>query len=86
MLSAPRHVVASAMEGMMALRPLTETWPQLPTLAIMTRRPNRGSYEEFLRSKFPKLHYQEWEGAGHFLMMEEPDKFNAALEEFLERH
>ena len=85
MLRAPQHVAASAMEGMIALRPLTETWPQLPALAVMTRRPNRGNYEEFLRARFPKIRYQEWENAGHFLMMEEPDKFNAALAEFLDQ-
>ncbi|MBI3694581.1 MAG: alpha/beta hydrolase [Acidobacteria bacterium] len=85
MLATPQKVVASAMEGMMALKPLTETWPQVPTLAIVTKRPNRTfNYEEFLRGVFPKLRYVEYEGAGHFLMMEQPDKFNAALSEFLE--
>jgi pimeloyl-ACP methyl ester carboxylesterase len=33
---------------------------------------------------FPDLRkFETWEGAGHFLMMESPDRFNRALEDFL---
>ena len=35
MLSAPQYVVASAMEGMLAMPPLAESYPQLPVEAIM---------------------------------------------------
>ena len=52
----------------------------------MAKRPNRpGNYEEFLRGVFPQLRYIEFEGVGHFLMVEQPEKFNAALMEFLDR-
>jgi pimeloyl-ACP methyl ester carboxylesterase len=37
-----------------------------------------------LRTVFPNLRkYEAWEGSGHFLMMESPDRFNLALEDFL---
>jgi pimeloyl-ACP methyl ester carboxylesterase len=29
-----------------------------------------------MQKLFPSLEYHEWEGVGHFLMMEEPDRFN----------
>ena len=86
MLRAPQYVVASAMEGMMALEPLpAKTQFPVPAMAIMVKRPSQTTYEEYLRSLFPNLRiYQSWEGAGHFLMMEQPKRFNTALTEFLD--
>jgi pimeloyl-ACP methyl ester carboxylesterase len=86
MLAAPQYVVASAMEGMLALEPLAAgTRFPVPAMAIMVKRESQSSYEEYLRSLFPNLRaYQAWEGAGHFLMMEQPKRFNTALTEFLD--
>jgi pimeloyl-ACP methyl ester carboxylesterase len=86
MLSAPQYVVASAMEGMLALGPLAaSTRFPVPAMAIMAKRPSQATYEEYLRTLFPDLRiYQAWEGAGHFLMMEQPKRFNTALTEFLD--
>jgi pimeloyl-ACP methyl ester carboxylesterase len=87
MLAAPQHVLASAMEGMLALDPPANTHFDVPAMAIMVKRASQSSYEDYLRTLFPKLRaYQAWEGAGHFLMMEQPEKFNAALVEFLDRN
>lgn len=83
MSATPQHVVASAMEGMFAIE---ATKPgemyNLPAMAIVASdRPNG---EAQLRAVFPNLRkYEAWPGSGHFLMMESPDRFNAALEEFL---
>lgn len=85
MLSAPRYVMASAMEGMAAMPPLTESYPQLPVEAIMMKRSNSAPYQEFLKQRFRLLGYQEFDGAGHFLMMEQPERFNELLREFLDR-
>ena len=86
MLATPQHVVASALEGMFSLD-LGEARFDLPVMAIVAKREtSRAGYEEYLRRFFPNLRaYQEWENVGHFLMMEQPEKFNAALVEFLER-
>ncbi len=89
MTATPQHVLASAMEGMMALMDQQQKYArfELPALAILARRGNRPGpeYEPYLRTVFPHLRgYQVWEGAGHFLMMEQPEKFNAALTEFLD--
>ena len=40
-------------------------------------------YEQFVRGLVPKVDYQVWENVSHFLMMEKPREFNAALLKFL---
>ncbi len=84
MLATPQHVMASAFEGMFAMEPPKpgETYG-LPVMAIMAEAPG-GSREAQFRTVFPNLRrYEGWEGSGHFLMMESPDRFNRALQEFL---
>jgi pimeloyl-ACP methyl ester carboxylesterase len=87
MLATPQYVVASAMEGMMALEPpAAGTHFNPPAAAIMVKRASQTSYEDYLRSLFPNMRtYQEWEGAGHLLMMEQPERFNTVLTEFLDQ-
>lgn len=84
MMAAPHHVRLSALEGMLALEPPKpgDTY-DLPVLAVMAARSARAGYEARLRTIFPRLTYQEWEGFGHFLMMEDPERFNATLSGFL---
>ncbi len=88
MLATPQHVMASAREGMTRFSLDLKDEPRCPApaLALMARRGNadRTEYKEYLKRVFPNLlGFQEWEGAGHFLMMEQPERFNAALEAFL---
>jgi len=84
MMAAPQHVLASAFEGIFTMEPIQpgEKY-DLPTLSIMVKTPGRVDYEPQLRAVFPNLSYETWEGSGHFLMMESPDRFNKLLEEFL---
>jgi pimeloyl-ACP methyl ester carboxylesterase len=86
MLTTPQHVMASAFEGMLALEPLKpgETY-DVPTMAVMAERtPGLSGYEARLRAIFPNLvTYEGWQGSGHFLMLESPERFNSALEGFL---
>jgi pimeloyl-ACP methyl ester carboxylesterase len=81
MLATPQHVMASAFEGMLAMEPpkAGETYT-LPALAIMAQGPGG---ETQIRNLFPNLRYEGWQGSGHFLMMESPERFNKALEGFL---
>jgi pimeloyl-ACP methyl ester carboxylesterase len=83
MMAAPQQVLTSAMRGMFALEaPKAGETYSLPVMAIMAG--GRPGNEAFLRTVFPNLRkYETWEGSGHFLMMESPDRFNRALEEFL---
>ena len=84
MTAAPSHVMASAIEGMAALEPVKpgENY-KVPAMAIMAAKPGREGYDAYLRTVFPNLKYEEWDGSGHFLMMESPGRFNRALEGFL---
>jgi pimeloyl-ACP methyl ester carboxylesterase len=86
MSAAPHHVVVSAMEGMFGMDPPREgeTY-SLPVLAINAVAPGGANYEERYRALFPNLRkFEGWEGSGHFLMMESPERFNKVLTEFLD--
>ena len=85
MLRAPQYVMASAMEGMVSMPPVTESWPALPVAAMMVKRDNSAPYQDFLKAHFHLVDYRDFEGAGHFLMMEQPAAFNGLLERFLDR-
>jgi pimeloyl-ACP methyl ester carboxylesterase len=86
-LRTPQYVSASEMEA--TLDP--ELWKpdkiNVPVLMILAKQPSwSGEYEQFVRGIVPDLDYQTWEGVSHFLMMEQPARFNAALLAFLEKH
>jgi pimeloyl-ACP methyl ester carboxylesterase len=84
MLSAPPYVMASAVEGMATMEPVTEAWPHLRTQAMMVKRANSAGYQDYLKAHFRLLGYREFDNAGHFVMMEQPDAFNETLREFLD--
>jgi pimeloyl-ACP methyl ester carboxylesterase len=86
-LRTPQYVSASEMEA--TLDP--ELWKpdkiNVPVLMILAKQPAwNAEYEQFVRGIVPDLDYQMWEGVSHFVMMEQPAKFNAALIAFLEKH
>jgi pimeloyl-ACP methyl ester carboxylesterase len=82
--ATPQHVMASAMEGMLTLEAPKAGECSLPVMAIMRAAQAPPEFEARLRATFPNLRkYEVWEGSGHFLMMESPERFNRALEEFL---
>jgi pimeloyl-ACP methyl ester carboxylesterase len=88
MLSAPQHVLVSAFEGMLD----ESIWKvqdkiNVPTLVIMNKQPNRTpEYERFVRDLAPGVDYQVWEGVSHFLMMDDPQKFNDTVLAFLKKN
>jgi pimeloyl-ACP methyl ester carboxylesterase len=87
MLATPRHVMASAYAEI--FEPSTRTLDRVeaPVLFVFARRTAPPSdQEQFLRGLFPKLAYEPMDGVGHFLMMEQPERFNRILLEFLEKH
>ena len=84
MLSTPKHVAVSAMEGMNAPEIFRDDKIQVPAQAILARSPFwAADTEQFFRSLAPDLEYQIWDGVGHFLMVEKPQEFNRALTAFL---
>ena len=87
MLATPQYVMVGAMEGM--LNP--DIWKQdkitVPTLALMAPNPAwNAEYEKFARELAPGIDYQVFPGVSHFLMMDEPQKFNDAVMAFLKKN
>jgi len=86
-LHTPERVAVSSMAQM--VKP--ETWRDyplpIPALAVYAMSPDMpADNEKYLRTLFPSLEYHLWNDAGHFLMMEQPDRFNAVLAAFLKKH
>ena len=86
-LNTPQHVLVSAMEGMNDESLYATDKINVPVLAILAKSPFwPADTEQFLRSLAPKLEFQQWEGVGHFLMMEKPKQFNDAVISFLNQN
>src|SRR4030095_2639271 len=87
MMSTPQHVMVGAFEAMMAPGVWKQDKINAPTLAVMAKQPQwDAEYEKFVRELVPGVEYQVWEGVSHFLMMDEPLKFNDAVLAFLKKN
>ncbi len=85
MLSTPPHVGMSAMDGMIDESLWKEDQIKVPVLAVHARSPFwTADYEQFARRLAPDIDFQMWDGASHFPMMDEPERFNRALAAFLD--
>jgi len=87
MMKTPQHVAVSEFEATAD----EELWKpdkiEIPVLMILAKQPAWSpEYEQFVRGLIPKLDYQVWENVSHFLMMEKPREFNAAVLKFLEQN
>ncbi len=87
LLQTPQYVMAGALDGMFgAGRP---DWDpkkvKVPVICLNTTSPiwteeNRA----YVRSLSPQTDYRAFDGVGHWLMLEKPAEFNAALIDMLE--
>jgi len=58
----------------------------VPVLAILAKSPFwPADTEQFYRTIAPSLDFQMWDGVGHFLMMEGPERFNPLLRTAINR-
>lgn len=86
-MNTPQPVLVSAMEGMADPSIWGDDKINVPVLAIMAKNPfYPPNIEELSRPLVPNLEFQVWEGVGHFLMMEKPKEFNAAVVAFLDKN
>ena len=84
MARAPQQVCVSEMESLLRPEFWTEETIAVPTLVILAKQPGwTADYEQFVRKLVPDLDYQVWEGVSHFLMIDQPERFNAAVAKFL---
>jgi pimeloyl-ACP methyl ester carboxylesterase len=87
MMSTPQHVMVGAAEAALDDEIGKQDKIKAPTLAVMARRPQwDADYEKFVRDLIPGINYHMWEGVSHFLMMDEPQKFNDTVLAFLRKH
>jgi pimeloyl-ACP methyl ester carboxylesterase len=87
MLATPQAVALSEFESTLDARIWAPDKITVPVLMVLAKQPAwNAEYEEWVRGLVPDLEYQVWEGVSHFLMMEQPERFNAALVAFLEKH
>jgi sigma-B regulation protein RsbQ len=85
--NTPQYVLVSAFEGMADSAIWGEDKINLPVLAIMAKNPFfPPNVEESFRGIAPKMEFHMWDGVGHFLMMEKPNEFNAAVIAWLDKN
>jgi pimeloyl-ACP methyl ester carboxylesterase len=87
MLTAPDYVAVSAMKAMLDDSIWTNDQINVPVLAIMAKNPMYpANMEEGFRKVAPNLEFQMWDGVSHFLFMEKPKEFNAAVGAFIAKN
>jgi pimeloyl-ACP methyl ester carboxylesterase len=87
MLRTPQSVASSEFDSTLDDALWKPDKINVPVLMILAKQPAwSAEYEQFVRGLVPDLDYQMWEGVSHFLMMEQPERFNSALIAFLEKH
>jgi pimeloyl-ACP methyl ester carboxylesterase len=88
MLATPDYVRVAAVSSPSQLDPpkLGETYA-VPTLAILAGTASSVDLRiAATRRIFPNLQAESWIGHGHFVMVEDPARFNQTLEDFLATH
>jgi pimeloyl-ACP methyl ester carboxylesterase len=88
-LKTPQNVMASAMETMLgANQPDWDLKQVSVPVLVLNARGNLwdADYESYVRSLSLRTEYRLFENAGHWLMLEQPAKFNAALTDMLRKH
>lgn len=84
MLAGSPRVVASAMRGMLGDAVWREDSISVPLLLLLPSSPHWDEgYEASVRKLAPRAKLVRVAGTGHFLMLEKPAEFNAALLAFL---
>ncbi|HEY1758081.1 MAG TPA: alpha/beta hydrolase [Bryobacteraceae bacterium] len=84
MLATPEYVRVAAVTSPSEIpSPAPGVTYNVPALAIQAAQKGTEQRAAAMRSIFPKLRLEKWVGSGHFLMMEDPARFNRSLERFL---
>ena len=85
--NTPQYVLVSAFEGMADSGIWGADKINLPVLAIVAKNPFfPPNVEESFRGIAPKMEFHMWDNVGHFLMMEKPKEFNAAVIAWLDKN
>ena len=83
-LATPQHVLVGSFEGMRDPEIWKDEPIRVPLLVLNAKWEYwTPEYVEYVRRLAPQVDYRVIEGPGHFLMLERPAEFNAALLDFL---
>ena len=83
MLLTPKHVGFNAMVVMGESDVYLRGKAKVPVLAVMAGWRANDDRRTAHQEAFPNLRYEAWDEAGHFLMMEQPDRFNKLVLDFI---
>jgi pimeloyl-ACP methyl ester carboxylesterase len=87
MTNTLQYVMISALEAMSDEAIWKQDKISAPTVAVIARGLQwDAEYEKSVRELVPGIDYQMWEGVSHFLMMDDPQKFNDTVLEFLKKN
>ncbi len=84
MLATPEHVRVAAVSSPSQLDPPKpgESY-SLPVLAVLSSPGGVDTRVATMQAIFPNVQVEKWSGHGHFLMVEDPQRFNQTLQSFL---
>jgi len=84
MYATPKYVRIAALSSISSLHPPpADEIFDLPAIAIQAAELHTQERFELMRTIFTRMQLDRWEGAGHFLMLEDPARFNREVEQFL---
>ena len=87
MLRTPQYVAATEFDSTLDDALWKPDPIKVPVLMVLAKQPAwSADYEHFVRGIVADLDWQMWENVSHFLMMEQPERFNSALIAFLQKH
>lgn len=87
MLATPDHVAKSAMKFMLDDAYAPHGKINVPVLAVMAPSPYwPPDLAEKYKAIAPSMDFQMWTGVSHFLQMEKPAEFNAAVSAFIAKN
>jgi len=85
--ATPQHVMVGSFEGMRDPAIWKDDPIGVPLLVLNAKSPFwTPEYVEYVRKLAPQVDYRVIEGPGHFLMLEKPEEFNAAVLDFLRKN
>ena len=83
-VAADTYAADSSMREMLNLEQWKDRQFNVPALMLYAQSEHiTPDHEAYMRTLFPKMVYKMWNDTGHFLMMEQPERFNAELLDFL---
>ena len=88
LLATPQYVMLGAMEGMFGADQPDWDLKKVTVPVLVINAPNpmwSDDYKAYVRSLSSKTDYRTIDGVGHWLMLEKPAEFNAALTDLLRR-